>query len=219
MVFFEKTFPAPKSLNTHTTYSNQDVLDMLYEDFHNKCYICESKGIESINIEHFAPHLSGKYIYRKFSWSNLFWACSHCNKIKSATEPLLNCTDIEDKVDSNIKYFLDDNLEDNKVVIESIAKDQKTLNTVQLLIDVYNGTSLQNKFQAREKRNKLYDELSDFSSFTLKYLRTEDKKKKKQLFNTIVNELSNQSIFTAFKRWFIKDNKNLIKDFKKYIED
>ncbi len=218
MVFFNKTYPAPSSLSNKTAYNGQDVLDLLYDDFHNKCYICESQGIESINIEHFEPHKDID-MNRKYNWSNLFWACSHCNKIKSATELLLNCTIKSDKVDRNIKYYINDDLSNNKIVIEQISTDIKTINTVDLLTKVYNGTTNQNKFQAIAKRNKLYDELCEFTSMTSKYKRIEDNKKKKQLSSTIQFELSNQSAFTAFKRWVVIDNPYLKQEFEQYIID
>jgi hypothetical protein len=254
MVYFEKTYPAPSSLDSefiknNGSYKEEDVLIKLDDEFHNKCYICESKGLESNNIEHFAPHKDINKI-RKFNWSNLFWACSHCNQIKSATEPLLNCLLKEDKVDINIKYYIDDDLATNKIVIEAIdflqnssevmasasqnsgakapvpsfartlmIQNIKTENMVELLIKVYDGTTIQNKFQAREKRNKLYDELCDFTSCIQKYMRTEDLKKKKQLLKSIEYELSNESAFTAFKRWIIRDNQALNQEFQQYIGD
>jgi len=213
MVYFDKTASAPISLKNQVAYNGQDVLDLLYSDFKNKCYICESKGIESINIEHFAPHKDSNNI-RKYNWSNLFWACSHCNKIKSAKEPLLNSTCKYDCVDINIKYSVNNDLLKNKIMIESIVNDIVTIKTVELLNDVYNGTTNQNKFQAREKRNKLYDELCDFTALTSKYQLTEDERKKEQLFKIIKYELSNESAFTAFKRWIIKDSEYLKENFK-----
>jgi len=223
MVYFKKTYPAPLSLDVESrkkngSYKKEDVLDQLYDDFYNKCYICESKGLESINIEHFAPHKKINNI-RKFNWSNLFWACSHCNQIKSDTEPFLNCLIKEDKVDTNIKYYIDDDLADNKVVIEGLVRSIETNNTVELLIKVYTGTTEQNKYQAREKRNKLYEEVCDFTNFIYKYKRTEDRKKKNQLLQIIKNELSNESAFTAFKRWIIRDNQALNQEFQQYIGD
>ena len=74
-----------------------------------------------------------------------------------------------------------------------------------------------NKLQAGVKRNRLYDELCDFTMYIQKYMRTEDTKKKRQLLETIKDELSNESAFTAFKRWYIRDNKALNQQFKKYI--
>ncbi len=222
MVFFEKTFPAPASLfiecqKADGTYNKQDVLDQLYRDFKNKCYICESKGIESINIEHFAPHKDTNKI-RKFNWSNLFWSCSHCNKIKSEKENFLNCTVRDEKIDTKIKYLLNDDLNDNKVVLEAVCGDIKTQNTINLLEKVYSGTTDQNKFQAREKRNKLYDELSDFTSLLLKYIRTEDILKKNELLVSIKNQLTNTSEFTAFKRWVVRTNL-IYNELEQYIID
>jgi hypothetical protein len=218
MVYFEKKYPAPASLEKGSSYREEDVLERLYEEFHNKCYICESKGVESINIEHFAPHKESNSI-RKFNWSNLFWACSHCNQIKSSTEPLLNCTVKEDRVDREIRYYIDDNLATNKVVIESLLDNIETNNSVELLNKVYCGTTDMNKFQAREKRNRLYDEVCDFTNFIQKYMRTEDKKSKKRLLEIIKDELSNESAFTAFKRWIIRDNPTLNQQFKQHIKD
>lgn len=88
---------------------------------------------------------------RKFNWSNLFWACSHCNKIKSDKESFLNCIVKDENIDKKIKYLLNDDLTENKVVVRAIDTDTKTKNTTELLKEVYNGTSQQNKFQAREK--------------------------------------------------------------------
>ena len=223
MVYFEKKYPAPASLGTECvkksgSYREEDVLGKLYDEFHNKCYICESKGLESVNIEHFAPHKKSNNI-RKFNWSNLFWACSHCNQIKSSTEPLLNCTVKEDGVDTNIRYYIDDNLATNKVVIEQLSFDIQTENTVKLLENVYFGTTIMNKFQAGEKRNRLYDEVCDFTNFIQKYMRTEDNKKKARLLEIIKDELSNESAFTAFKRWYIRDNKVLNQQFQQQIKD
>lgn len=223
MVHFDKTYPAPVSLaieciKVNGSYKEEDVLTQLYDDFHNKCYICESKGIESVNIEHFAPHKKINPI-RKFNWSNLFWACSHCNQIKSATEPILNCTIVGNCIDSSIRYYIDDDLANNKIMIESFVRTLEIDNTVQLLINVYTGTTSQNKFQAREKRNKLYDEVCDFTNIIQKYMRTEDIKKKSQLLETIKYGLSNESPFTAFKRWIIRDNQTLKQEFQQFIGD
>jgi len=210
MVYFKKTDTEPPSLSiefakANGSYKGQDVLDQLYLDFYNKCYICESKNIESINIEHFAPHKEVNKI-RKFAWRNLFWACSHCNQIKSATEPFLNCIIAEDNVDTNIKYEIDDNLQDNKIIIQALATSIEINNTVSLLTNVYNGTTIQNKFQAKAKRNNIYDELCNFSSNVLKYFRIEDGRKKGQYLQSIVCDLTNESEFTAFKRYYIRSN-------------
>ncbi len=96
MVHFEKSQPAPTCLETEKGKANGDykcenVLDRIKDDFMNKCYICEYKEPESINVEHFIPHEGDKDL--KFDWNNLFWSCSHCNNTKlNNYDNILNCT-------------------------------------------------------------------------------------------------------------------------------
>ncbi len=61
MTYIEKSQPAPKCLETKKNKTNGDykcgnVLERIKNDFNNKCYICEYKEPETINIEHFRPH-------------------------------------------------------------------------------------------------------------------------------------------------------------------
>lgn len=109
MLFFEKSRPAPACLELEKNkrngdYKCGDVLARLKCDFKNKCYICELKEPESINVEHFIPHKGDAEL--KFSWDNLFWSCSHCNNIKlDKYDNILNCTDDNDKVEEKLKYM------------------------------------------------------------------------------------------------------------------
>ncbi len=88
MVKVERSFPAPESLaieaqKINGSYREADVIKRLSEDFHEKCYICEMKGISDPQVEHLLPHKNGIYEERKFDWNNLFWACPHCNGVKN----------------------------------------------------------------------------------------------------------------------------------------
>ena len=38
------------------TYNTPEVNDALQEMFAHKCYLCEQKGLKSIQIEHLVPH-------------------------------------------------------------------------------------------------------------------------------------------------------------------
>ena len=95
MVFFEKSQPAPTCLEAERAkpngdYKTRETLNRLESDFKGKCYIYESKGIETINVEHFIPHRNNLDL--KFRWDNLFWACGHCNSTKGDKfDNLLNC--------------------------------------------------------------------------------------------------------------------------------
>jgi hypothetical protein len=44
-------------------------------------------------------------------------------------------------------------------------------------------------------------------------------RKKEQLLEIIKRELLNQSSFTAFKRWIIKENDDLRREFEQFIID
>ena len=89
MVKIIRSFPAPGSLAEEAKkltgrYDKPDVVERLKKDFHNKCYICEMKGLQDPNVEHLLPHKNGKYPERKFDWENLFWSFGHCNSIKKS---------------------------------------------------------------------------------------------------------------------------------------
>ena len=74
MVKVERSYPAPESLAAKSSgkYDEPDVIERLKQDFHDKCYICEMKGLQDPVVEHLLPHRRGKYLDRKFDWDNLF---------------------------------------------------------------------------------------------------------------------------------------------------
>lgn len=236
MVYFNKTYPEPTSLSVENKkglrgdYKKADVTDQLKKDFHDKCYICESKHITAINVEHFEPH-EKKDMIKRFNWSNLFWSCSHCNGIKSNIyKNLLNCTVKEDKVDERIKY--DTNFKasspKDKVVIEAISNDTQTLITVELLQLVYKGDSTVGtpknvtdlrEHQAGALRQKLFDELLKFKNHIDAYYVTDDEDTKQDRLSAIIRDLSNHSKFTAFKRYIVRNDPDYLSEFGKYIID
>jgi hypothetical protein len=212
MVYFKKTDIEPLVLNSIRSslgdYRHTDILFAIKADFYDKCYICEQKGISSINVEHFAPHKDIDMI-RKYNWSNLFWACSHCNTIKSSNYDgkLLNCTIKEDNVDTKIRYMLNFNSinREEQIIIDNIDNSINTLNTVELLRKVYKGTTALNKHHSVLLRNKIYDEIFNFQCTLDKYLISEDEEKKEEIYlYSIKKELSNKSPFSAFKRDIVR---------------
>ena len=48
-----KSTNAPASLSNHIKYDEQDVLDQLFIDHHEKCYLCELKVKQHYQVEHF----------------------------------------------------------------------------------------------------------------------------------------------------------------------
>lgn len=236
MVYFKKTQTAPSSLAIQKAkgmdgdYKQQDVQDLLKKDFHDKCYICESKGIHAINVEHFDPH-ENKYIHKKFDWNNLFWSCQHCNGIKSNKHVnLLNCTIKTDNVDTKIKYSHDFKAMPpyKKVIIEAIDTSDNTKNTVRLLQLVYQGleetgidreTTIMRKHQSGAIREKLCNEISNFLRLLELYYFTQDPDDKDTAKHGIKKGLSNTSKYTAFKRYIIRNDSDYHRDLGHLIID
>ncbi len=194
-------------------YNCGDVLPRLSADFKNKCYICECKEPTSINIEHFIPHKGNKEL--KFSWNNLFFACSHCNNTKlDKYDNILNCTNANDKVDKNLKYCVNP-INCDKVEIENLGNDDRAEATRNLLMEVYNGTTELKKLESANLRKLLLANIRSFNQLIFEYFKISEAnvKSKKYLTSKIKYELSNASHFTAFKRWIIWNSDKLNNEF------
>ena len=221
MLFFKKSRPAPVCLEIEKNKANGDykcgdVLTRLKSDFKNKCYICEYKEPENINVEHFVPHKGDDDL--KFSWDNLFWSCAHCNNTKLGNfDNLLNCTDADDKVEEKLKYKFNP-FPGEKVKIESLDDSEKTKQTKELLLKVYNGTTPLKMIESSNLRNSLLNEIKVFQEILIDYFQnTNDAEDKKYLLYKIKGHLNAASNFTSFKRWIVKGNERLFTEFKQYL--
>jgi hypothetical protein len=223
MIYIQKTMPAPDCLalekaKAHGTYNCEGVLAQNKIDFKNKCYICEDKEPHAINTEHFVPHRGNNDL--KFDWENLFFCCSHCNNTKLAIakyDEILNCTIETDDVEVNIKYNINP-FPMEKAVILAVTNNQKTLNTVDLLLEVYNGTTPLKKIESANLRSKLLKEIRDFQTLLFEfYDDSYNAEEKEEIKNKIIRQLRPTSNFTAFKKWIIKDNEVLLIDFTEHL--
>ncbi|WP_034757844.1 HNH endonuclease family protein [Rossellomorea vietnamensis] len=221
MIFYEKSVPAPESLEeekqkANGTYLMEDVLEQLKKDFKNKCYICENNELTSINVEHLVSHQGD--LEKKFSWENLFWSCSHCNNIKlQHYDNILNCTLREDEVEESIKIKIDP-YPKSKVQVVAMKNDQRVEKTVELLNKVYNGTTILKTEEAETIRKKLLDEIRDFQSLLFDYdeLDKEDEMERREIHhykNLIRKHLKSNSAYTGFKRWIIREIPELSDEF------
>ena len=222
MVYFEKSQPSPDCLDIEKAKANGDykcgdVLTRIKDDFKNKCYICEYKEPETINVEHFRPHQGDKDL--KFNWDNLFWSCSHCNNTKSKKyDNILNCTDINDDVENKLKYIIDP-YPFAKAQIEALDKSTETITTKELLLEVYNGTTKLKTTESANLRKKLLKEIRDFQGLLCDYFEdTNSPEDLKYFLIKIRGHINRGSSFTAFKRWIILGNDILKFKFKKYFE-
>ena len=208
MVKIERTFPAPNSLATEAKknsgkYDKPDVIEQLRKDFHDKCYICEMKSLQDPVVEHLLPHKDGKYLNRKFDWNNLFWACGHCNGIKNQgkyDDGIIDCCIQDPEEMINFKLVGED-----VVVMAKDVTDDKAALTAALVYDVFNlrNTGMrvyksEVRFQQLNKEmNKLYDALEELH-------RNPDSK---VVLRKLRAMLRRESAFAAFKRTYVRENK------------
>ena len=167
----EKALAAQKSLvsaKLHKRKCNTDeVIVALHEIFYDKCYICESVGDKSMDVEHRIPCKDDDDL--RYDWNNIFLSCSYCNNIKLAKyDHILDCT-IED-VDLLIAFHRYGYLrEDSKISIIALDKRLETVQTVELLTNVYRGTTKAKQFGADNLRRFLYKELNKFDDLLARY--------------------------------------------------
>ena len=63
-----------ESKKKNGSYREQDVIEQLANDFHEKCYICEIKPVQDPQVEHRLPHHNRSFPTRVFDWNNLFYS-------------------------------------------------------------------------------------------------------------------------------------------------
>jgi len=211
MVYFKKSQPSPVMGKNHNT---SIIIQRLEEDFKNKCYICEEKKPKDINVEHFVSHQGDENL--KYDWNNLFLSCRHCNDIKSTDyDNLLNCTIPENNVDTSIHYKIEP-FPKEKVKLKVLVPSTEANSTKELLEKCFNGEhTAQKKLESSNLRSTLLKEIRLFQELLFDY----DDNPDIYYLTKIKYELSNQSAFTAFKRWLVRDNNYLKNEFEQFIKD
>ena len=214
----EKAQKAVRSLreakDKNGSYNTPEVNAALREMFHGKCYICENKQITSFQIEHLQPCRDN--VELKYNWNNLFLACAHCNNTKlDKYEPILDCTkeNIEEAIAFRKKGYFGT---EEELLFEVLDLREETLNTQKLLQEVYYGFTPQKKMEARILRRILRRELSVFKEYVREYQEAEDEEKE-DLKYLIKQQLGDGSPFAAFKRWLIRDNREVYPELAMYI--
>lgn len=140
MVLVERSYLAPESLAIEArrrdgSYSKPDVVERLRRDFHDKCYICELKGLQDPEVEHLVPHENGRYHARKFDWDNLFWSCGHCNRVKNKAihlKGILDCCRRDPEM--AIRFAIEG---DDISVAAFDSGDSEAVRTAQLVTDTF----------------------------------------------------------------------------------
>lgn len=219
MVKVERSFPAPESLareaaKANGSYSEPDVTERLEKDFHNKCYICEMKGLQDPEVEHLLPHQNGKDKKRKFDWENLFWACRHCNNVKNQRKydaGILNCCrrDPEEAIAFG--------LEEQRVWAQAKENgDQEAVLAAQLVVEVFNlcNTGMR-VYKSKMRLEGLETEMNVLYSQLGRYRQNPDSRR---ILRTLRALLSRESAFAGFKRGYVREHLNEYPELKEYLE-
>ncbi|MEY8524938.1 HNH endonuclease [Lachnospiraceae bacterium 38-10] len=208
--------PPEMVIRKEEDYRSKEVLTILQQDFHNKCYICEEKYPTSINVEHIRSVKN--YEHLKYKWENLFYACFHCNKIKgSSYDHIIDCT----KKDPEIYILMCFNAYPTYYV-EVVDRINSTENekTKELLDKIYNGTGTSiSKIEADNLKNKISNELRQFLEYTESYFNESDFKLKAVYLERIKRMLSRESNFAGFKRSMVIQDKELSQHFRELLND
>ncbi|WP_298672579.1 hypothetical protein [uncultured Megasphaera sp.] len=204
MVKCDKSPIAPASLEIEKakgnsgSYRNDDVVKQLKTDFHDKCYICELKGLQDPEIEHLTPHKGNLDL--KFDWNNLFWSCGHCNSIKNQRKydgNIINCCQEDPEKHIKCEY------KDRQVSITALDKEPTSRLTAELIYEVFNlkNTGMrinksEYRFKALQKEmNIFYNELQNYEE----HKTTMNKRR-------VMVRLKRDAAFAAFKRTYIRNN-------------
>lgn len=93
-----------------------------------------------------------------------------------------------------------------------------SLKEAKLLREVYYGSTSQKKMEAKILRKILRKELCEFKELVREYQEAEEDEKE-ELKCLLKQQLSDRSPFAAFKRWLIRDHKNVYLELMAYIDD
>ncbi|MBT0111949.1 HNH endonuclease [Vibrio alginolyticus] len=212
MMYYEKSQPGCTDIlitqrdkdDHNKNYDIAGVREMLYNDFKGICYICGYSN-PSNAIEHFRPHRSVDRV-KMFDWNNLFYACEHCNGIKSDQyENLIDCTSIK-QIDSKFIFKFDPTRpKRRRVIIED--NGSQSPDTVELISLVFSiETTPKRKMGAQTLEKQLATSLRNFDLFVDAWKADPSDQNMEQI---IKDQVNNKTDFAAFIRWKVRlDNVN-----------
>lgn len=222
MVRIERSQPAPTCLEQEKRKKNGDYRcgeteERLIADFFNKCYLCEQKAPTSINVEHFKPQ--SRFESLRCEWTNLFFACAHCNHTKHDKpefDDVLDCT--QDPVETAIRYDFKP-FPKERPAFYPLQNDSRTQATAKLLDACYNGITKHKQIEAGNLRSALLQEIRTFQTHLLEYY-DDDNTADERAFakQQVIKGLRRSTAFAAFKRWIIRSNSDLLGEFESYLD-
>ena len=206
MVKVERSFPAPESLaieskKANGLYNRMDVTERLKKDFHDKCYICEIKGLQDPVVEHLLPHKNGQFPERKFDWNNLFWCCGHCNSVKNNSK---YDNGIIDCCQQNPEELLRFSFREDDIKVSALnPNDERSVITATLIYETFNLRNTGIREAASQTRiNSLLETMNVLYRELEKYKKDPFSRRNKKMLSAL---LRRDSAFAAFKRGYVRD--------------
>lgn len=193
----------PASLVAQIKYDGQDVLDQLFADQHDKCYLCEMKVKQFYQVEHLKSQEHFEEL--KFNWTNLLLSDGYCNgKKKENFDDILNPNqvNIEDVIEQRIDSI------NRTALFVSSDTSIPTQQTIKLLNRIFNGTYSPKLRKKREEEfyKEVEQKFNAFNKIVLDYLTNPNL----QTENAVREELAIDKELLGFKYWVIKDTPKLL---------
>jgi len=194
-------------------YRGGEIFKILLEDCYNKCYLCEQKPIPP-EVEHRLTHKGDEAL--KYNWFNIFYSCRYCNKIKNQTKfynGIIDPTKIdpEEYIELHMDY---ENLREKVVIVKKVKDDEFVDITVELLDLIHNNKSTDiNREASFNLRNRISKQINMFKIFIKHY----QEEPNTGDYDNIMEEISIENEFAAFKRQIIRDNDELFEIFKEAL--
>ena len=194
---------APASLVAQIKYDGPDVLDQLFADQHDKCYVCEMKVKQFYQVEHLKSQEHFEEL--KFNWTNLLLSDGYCNgKKKENFDDILNPNqvNIEDVIEQRIDFI------NRTALFVSSDTSIPTQQTIKLLNRIFNGTYSPKLRKKREEEfyKEVEQKFNAFNKIVLDYLTNPNL----QTENAVREELAIDKELLGFKYWVIKDTPKLL---------
>lgn len=199
----------PASLSTRTSWTGEDVLQALHEVFYGKCYLCETKDIISLNVEHLSAHQGD--VEKMYDWNNLFYVCARCNNFKRHHyNNLINCTNPEIDALRSIRHS-PPTTPYSKAIIEPQNELPSTVETATLIDKIFNEKNTGNKIitslALRKRVWRRYAYLVEqMSTFDNEHSLPAEKI---LALERIRNLMSKSQEYSAFLRWPIMESPEL----------
>lgn len=200
MVKITRTPTAPESLSRQTNdcYRAKDVILLLHEDFHGKCYICERDEVQSPEVEHLVAH--GGNTVLKYDWNNLFFSCSHCNSVKNQIKYSKNVVDCCTKDPETI---LEHCFVNNHVSVKPLNTTQEAVTTANLITECFENV---NTGIRTLERAVLVKSLSSTMNVFYRTLIEYKQKPSQDVYDELSVMLSRTYKFAGFTRSYIRTN-------------